>query len=126
MAESNIQSYNLGDGRDGVYDTFPFPPPATDFDSRTWNTLFNHLPFPGILRKPGIFSRLTASLELRRPYRLSGDADATKVNTFLEAINHAFPRRPLDAAGTCTIVGPRTVEREVAGKTRPGLGSYVW
>jgi hypothetical protein len=123
MAETKIQSHNVGDGLDGFYDTFPFPPPPSDFDSRSWNALFDRLPFPGILRSPGIFSRFANSPELCRPYHLSGDAEAAEVNAFLEAVNHAFPRGPPDATGASAIAGPRTVEKEVAGKTNQGLAA---
>jgi hypothetical protein len=121
MAETNIQSHSLGNGQDDFYDTFPFPPPPSDFDSRSWNALFDHLPFPGILKSPGILSRFAASPELRQPYHLSGDAEAAKVNTFLKAVNQAFPRGPPDVPGAGAIVGPRTVEKEVAGRTKHGL-----
>jgi hypothetical protein len=121
MEETKILSHSLGNGQDGFYDTFPFPPPPLDFDRRSWNALLDHLPFPGILRSPGILSRFAGSPELRRPYHLSGDAEAAEVNAFLKAVNQAFPRGPPDAARAGVMVGPRTVEKEVAGKTKQSL-----
>lgn len=73
---------------------------------------------PSHPEKPGILSRFTTSPELRRPYHLPSDAEATKVNAFLKAVNQTFPRGSLYTAGAGAIVGLRTVEKEVAGRIK--------
>jgi hypothetical protein len=113
--DGNIHTHMLGRGRQLFYDGFPFPPPPPP--AADWDALFNRLPFPDVLKTPDVRARLAAAVATRRPYHLTGDMAPADVNTFLEAVNKAFPRH----GDNKDARGPRTVARECAGRSRAAL-----
>lgn len=110
--ESNIETYELGSNDPAMHTTFPLP-----LRSNNWDDFADVLPFPAPLKHSGIKRRLDA---IGRPHALQGDASPAAVNAFLRAVNQAFPRGPADGQ-LGGQVGPRTVERELAGATAKAL-----
>jgi hypothetical protein len=109
---SGITTVSLGEGMPAFFDTFPL------LDQSTWAQVWAVFPFQSPLQHAILTQKLQASPELRAPRRLQADTPPAAVNTFLAAINDAFPRGP---ATPTTKIGPKTNPRECAAKDGAAL-----